>query len=83
MAVPFALAKDDHQFQNAVFYKELNCCWLLKEEDLKKNVLFDNLEKIISDKDDYLTKKKNMEKFSYQNTWNNINQKLISTIDEN
>ena len=49
----------------------------------QKNVLFDNLEKIISDKDDYLTKKKNMEKFSYQNTWNNINQKLISTIDEN
>ena len=28
-------------------------------------------------------KKNNMNKFSYQNTWNNINQKLLALINEN
>ena len=42
-----------------------------------------HLINVIENKDDYLTKKKNMKNFSYQNTWNNINQKIITTINEN
>ena len=38
---------------------------------------------IIDNKDEYLVKKTNMKNFSYQNTWNNINQKIISVINEN
>jgi UDP-N-acetylglucosamine--N-acetylmuramyl-(pentapeptide) pyrophosphoryl-undecaprenol N-acetylglucosamine transferase len=83
LAIPYPLAKDDHQFQNALFYKNKNVCWLLKQENLKDDILFNNLINIIRDKEDYLIKKKNMKKFSYQNTWNNINQKLISIINEN
>jgi len=83
LTIPYPLAKDDHQFQNALFYKNMNCCWLLKQDDLNDEILFNNLTNIIKNKGDYLIKKKNMEKFSYQNTWNNINQKLISTINEN
>jgi UDP-N-acetylglucosamine--N-acetylmuramyl-(pentapeptide) pyrophosphoryl-undecaprenol N-acetylglucosamine transferase len=83
LAIPLPLAKDDHQFQNALFYKNMDCCWLLKQDDLKDDVLFDNLSNIIRDKEDYLIKKNNMKKFSYHKTWNKINQKLISTINEN
>ena len=83
LTIPFSLAKDDHQFYNALFYKNMNCCWLLEQDNLKDDVLFDNLTKIIRDKEDYLVKKRNMKKFSYQNTWNNINQKLVNTINEN
>ena len=83
LTIPLPMAKDDHQFQNALFYKNMNCCWLLKQEDLKDDDLFDNLTNIIGNKEDYLIKKRNMKKISYQNTWNNINQKLISTINEN
>ena len=32
---------------------------------------------------DYSTKKKSMKNFSYQNTWDKINQKLIEIINEN
>ena len=83
LTIPFSLAKDDHQFYNALFYTNMNCCWLLKQDNLKDDILFDNLTKIISDKEDYLIKKNNMKKFSYQNTWNNVNQKLVNTINEN
>ena len=41
------------------------------------------LVNIIDNKNTYFTKKKNMKNFSYQNTWNNINQKIISVINEN
>ena len=30
-----------------------------------------------------LNKKNNLEKFCYQNTWNNINEKVISSLNEN
>ena len=38
---------------------------------------------IIDNNEVYLNKKMNMKNFSYQNTWNNINQKIISIINEN
>ena len=51
--------------------------------DIGTNKISCFIVNIIKDKEDYLFKKKNMKKFSYQNTWNNISQKLISTINEN
>ena len=83
LAIPYPLAKDNHQYQNALFYKNKNCCWILQEDQLKNKILENFLVNIINDKDDYLDKKKNMEKFSYNNTWNNINEKLVNTINEN
>ena len=83
IAIPYPLAKDDHQFQNAEFYKKRDSCWILKQDEIKDKVLTNYLFNIIEDKNDYLTKEKNMKKISYQNTWNKINQKLVSTINEN
>ena len=60
-----------------------NCCWLLKQEDLKNEALTKILINIINNKEDYSVKKNNMKKFSYQITWNKINEKLINTINEN
>jgi len=83
IAIPYALAKDGHQSQNALFYKNKNCCWVLDEKELKDNSLSKYLINILKNKEDYLNKKKNMKDFSYQNTWNKINEKLINTINEN
>jgi len=83
IAIPLPFAKDNHQYENAAFYEEKGCNWILNQSELNKTSLTAKLIHIIENKSEYLDKKKNMKKFSYENTWNNINQKIITTINEN
>jgi UDP-N-acetylglucosamine--N-acetylmuramyl-(pentapeptide) pyrophosphoryl-undecaprenol N-acetylglucosamine transferase len=83
IAIPLPTAKDNHQFENALFYEKIGCNWLMNQNEINKQNLTDKLVNIIDNKQEYLNKKKNMENFNYQNTWNNINQKIITTINEN
>ena len=83
LAIPLPTAKDNHQFENAFFYNQHGCNWVLNQNEIIDNNLTNELFNIIDNKEVYLSKKKNMKNFSYQNTWNNVNQKIISTINEN
>jgi len=83
LAIPLPTAKDNHQFENAFFYNQHGCNWILNQKEINNNNLTNKLCNIIDNKEVYLSKKKNMKNFSYQNTWNNVNQKIISTINEN
>ena len=83
VAIPLPTAKDNHQFENALFYQRLGCSWILNQNEINKNNLINKLTNIIENKEEYLTKKKNMKSFNYQNTWNNIKKKIITTINEN
>jgi len=83
VAIPLPFAKGNHQYENALFYEEKGCNWILKQSELNESSLSNKLINIIENKDEYLNKKINMKNFSYQNTWNNINQKIIKIINEN
>ena len=83
LAIPLPHAKDNHQLENALFYKKLGCNWVLSQNELNEISLTGKIIKMIDNKEEYLEKKKNMKNFSYQNSWNNINQKIISIINEN
>jgi len=83
LAIPLPTAKDNHQFENAFFYNEINCNWILNQNEINNDTIINKLVNIIVNKDEYLVKKINMKNFSYQNTWNNINQNIISVINEN
>ena len=83
LAIPLPAAKDNHQFENAFFYNQLGCNWILNQNEINNTNLTNKLFDIIDNKEEYLNKKMNMKNFSYQNTWNNINQKIISNINEN
>ena len=83
VVIPLPSAKDNHQFENASFYQQLGCNWILNQKEINNIKLTDKLINIIENKEEYLDKKKNMKNFNYQNTWNNINQKIITTINEN
>ena len=38
---------------------------------------------VLNNKSDYLNKKENLKKLNYQNTWINVNQKILKIINEN
>jgi UDP-N-acetylglucosamine--N-acetylmuramyl-(pentapeptide) pyrophosphoryl-undecaprenol N-acetylglucosamine transferase len=83
VAIPLPTSKDNHQFENAFFYNKIGCNWILNQNEINDEIITKKLFNIIDNKDEYLDKKINMKKFSYQNTWNNINQQIISAINEN
>ena len=82
IAIPLASSKDNHQFENANFYKNKECCWIIDQSVFEKNIE-QTLEGIFKNKIEYNKKIENLKKLNYQNTWINVNQKLIDTINEN
>jgi len=83
IAIPLPSAKDDHQMKNAKYYEELGCCWILDQKTLNKEKLQNVLSKIIIKNSDFMVKKSNLKRLNYQNTWNDVNQKLKNIINEN
>ena len=75
IAIPLPTSKDNHQFENANFYKNKDCCWIVNQ-----NVFEEKIEQlllsIIQNKTNFFEKKENIKKLNYQNTRNNVNQKL-------
>ncbi len=82
IVVPLPTSKDNHQLENALFYKNKECCWIIDQNHFE-NDIGQILEEILDDKSNYLKKKENLKRLNYQNSWINVNQKIIRTINEN
>ena len=82
IAVPLPTSKDNHQFENANYYKENGCCWII-EQNLFEKKIEDFLKDIFENKSEYLEKKENLKKLNHQNSWINVNQKILKAINEN
>jgi len=83
IAIPLPSSKDNHQLENANYYKNKDCCWVVEQINFDKFFFEDLLLNILSDQGEILKKKNNLEKLNYQNTWNNVNQNLLNIINEN
>ena len=82
ITIPFPTSKDNHQLENANFYKDKDCCWMIKQQ-LFEEKIEELINNIIQNKTDFFTKKENLKKLNYQNTWINVNQKILNIINEN
>ena len=82
IAVPLPTSKDNHQFENANYYKNKDCCWIIEQNSFEETIE-DFLKDILNNKSEYLKKKENLKKLNYQNTWINVNQKILKAINEN
>tara|TARA_Y100001970_G_scaffold225489_1_gene278436 strand:+ start:6589 stop:7650 length:1062 start_codon:yes stop_codon:yes gene_type:complete len=82
IAIPLPKSKDDHQFENANFYKKKECCWIINQNIFEEEIEH-VLRNIFQNKTDLMKKKENLKKLNYQNTWINVNQKLLDIINEN
>tara|TARA_B100000795_G_C22732442_1_gene411942 strand:+ start:138 stop:1208 length:1071 start_codon:yes stop_codon:yes gene_type:complete len=83
VAIPLPTAKDNHQFENANFYNKIGCNWILNQNITDETSIESIIINIIDNKNEYQEKQNNMKNFSYQNSWNNINQKIKLVINEN
>ena len=83
VAVPLPSSKDNHQYENAKYYKEQDCCWIIDQKNFDDQKFEKFLLKLTNKSQDYMTKKNNLQKLNYQNTWNNVNQKILKIINEN
>ena len=83
IAIPLPSSKDNHQYENAKYYKEKNCCWIIDQKSFDEQKFRKFLFELVSKSDDYIKKKNNLQKLNYQNTWNNVNQKILKIINEN
>ena len=82
IAVPLPNSKDNHQFENANFYVENNCCWIL-EQNVFEEKIEQLIEEILQDRLNFIKKKENLSNLNFQNTWINVNQKILKILDEN
>jgi len=82
IAVPLPTSKDNHQLENALFYKNKDCCWLIEQNHFESDIEH-VLDEIFELKMSLLKKKENLKKLNYKNSWINVNQKIIKTINEN
>ena len=83
IVIPLPTSKDNHQYENAKYYKDNDCCWIIEQNSFDKKKFEELLINISSKKEEYLKKKNNLEKLNYQNTWNNVNQNLLKIFNEN
>ena len=83
IAIPLPTSKDNHQYENAKYYKDKDCCWIINQENFDKQKFEKLLIKLSTKKNEYLTKKINLEKLNYHNTWKNVNQKILEIFNEN
>ena len=71
----------DELTKDPVWWGDINLSFDQKKFDKKK---FEELLLKISKKDeDYVAKKENLKKLNYQNTWINVNQKILKSLNEN
>ena len=68
IAVPLPNSKDNHQFENANFYENLGCCWVMSQKDFNVVNLRKFLDYIIINKSEYNVKKNNLKKHNFQNS---------------
>ena len=82
VAVPLPNSRDNHQLENAIYYKNNDCCWIIDQSVFEEKIE-KLLDSILSDKIEFLKKKENLKKLNYQNNWINVNQKILRIINEN
>ena len=83
VAIPLPTSKDNHQLFNANYYKDRELSWVINQKDCNHDSMVKFILDLIDSPQKILNKKQKMNKLSYHNTWNNINQRLIGIINEN
>jgi UDP-N-acetylglucosamine--N-acetylmuramyl-(pentapeptide) pyrophosphoryl-undecaprenol N-acetylglucosamine transferase len=80
IAIPYPFAKDDHQYQNAIYYEKKGCCWVLEQKNLSSNNLKKMLIKILDNNVELSLKRENMFKNDSKNSLLKIEKEMEKLI---
>ena len=79
IAVPFKDSLDNHQFYNADYFFRVNACWLIDQQDLNSEKLFDLVKELMLSKEKLLEKKSKLKELTKTDV-NEIFEKEINKI---
>jgi len=82
ITIPITKSSNNHQMENAQFYKKKNCCWVVKESDLNEIFLFKKLKNILFNKNEFLNKKKCLVKLSKKFKLKKQTEEIIKELNE-
>ncbi len=82
LVIPLQNSKDNHQHENAKFYKEKNCCWIFDEKNLDKERLLSKLNDIVFNKKEFKSKKNSIDRLNKKINWGNQNKLILKVFDE-
>ena len=83
ISIPFPHSTDNHQFLNAKRYYDRNCCWILQEKNFNSGDIYEIINQIMINRSEYFEKKNNLIKLSENETWENLNRKLLKYLNDN
>ena len=79
IAIPFKNSLDNHQFYNAEYFFRMSACWLIDQQELNSEKLFDLLKDLIINKEKLLEKKSKLKELTKTNV-NEIFEKEINNL---
>jgi len=77
IAIPLPNSIDNHQYLNAKYYQDQDCCLFLEQENFNTNSLFDL---IIENKNKLESIRQNLKKINNNNVYSNIESKIKELI---
>ena len=72
IGIPLPSSTDNHQLLNAEYFKDKGCCWVLKEDDLNVNNLFNLVITIINDRKNLINVREKMKNLINKNVYTNV-----------
>ena len=79
IAIPFKNSLDNHQFYNAEYFFRMSACWLIDQQELNSEKLFDLVKDLIINKEKLLEKKSKLKELTKTNV-NEIFEKEINNL---
>ena len=80
IAIPLPDSIDNHQYLNAKYYENKECCWIMEQKNFSSKNLFNLIEEIVKNKNKLENIRENMKKISSKNVYNDIENRIKELI---
>jgi len=80
IAIPLPDSIDNHQYLNAKYYENKECCWIMEQKNFSSKNLFNLIEEIAKNKNKLENIRENMKKISSKNVYNDIENRIKELI---